>query len=171
MSQDIENKPTPLFADAEGMRIGIVVAEWNVKVTERLLQGARDTLREHGVLEEDIIVKWVPGSFELPLAAQFFAEYTDVDGVIALGCIIQGDTRHFDFVAKGVTEGLGRVALDYHMPVIFGILTTGNLEQALDRAGGRYGNKGSEAAVSVLTMVQMQYEMEEDSEEYGMSES
>jgi 6,7-dimethyl-8-ribityllumazine synthase len=145
---------------AEDMKFGIVVSEWNEQVTEALLSGCVRTLRESGCADHNIQIKYVPGSFELPLGAQFFAEYTDVDAVIVLGCVIQGETRHFDFVCQGVTEGITRLAIDWNMPVAFGVLTTNDMQQALDRAGGKYGNKGDEAAATAIKMVRIQMEME-----------
>ena len=145
---------------AREMKFGIVVAEWNWQITGTLLKGAIDTLKEYGCDENDIIVKKVPGTFELPLGAQFFAEYTDVDAVIVLGCVIQGETRHFDFICQGVTQGATQLMLTWNMPVVFGVLTTENLEQALERAGGRLGNKGDEAAATAIKMVALQNEME-----------
>ena len=145
---------------AREMKFGIVVAEWNWQITGTLLKGAIDTLKEYGCDENDIIVKKVPGTFELPLGAQFFAEYTYVDAVIVLGCVIQGETRHFDFICQGVTQGATQLMLTWNMPVVFGVLTTENLEQALERAGGRLGNKGDEAAATAIKMVALQNEME-----------
>jgi 6,7-dimethyl-8-ribityllumazine synthase len=152
---DINSVPT-----AEGMKFGIVVAEWNYQVTGALAQGAVDTLKKHGALDENIQVKHVPGTFELPLGGQFFAENSDVDAIILLGCVIQGETRHFDFICQGVTYGATKLNLDYNTPVIFGVLTTDNEQQALDRAGGRLGNKGDEAAVTAIKMVALQRDME-----------
>lgn len=145
---------------AAGMRFGIVVAEWNSEITEALLEGAVRTLIANGCEESHIQVKRVPGTFELALGAQFFAEYTDVDGVIVLGCVIQGETRHFDFVCQGVTQGVTQLMLDWNMPVAFGVLTSENMQQCIDRAGGKYGNKGDEAAAAVIQMVALQQEME-----------
>ncbi len=144
---------------ARGMRFGIVSAEWNANVTNALCQGAVDTLIKHGALENDVIVKYVPGTFELPMGGQFMAEYTDVDAVILIGCVIQGETRHFDFICQGVTQGTIDLNLKYNKPFIFGVLTTDNEQQALDRAGGRLGNKGDEAAVTAIKMVDLQRKM------------
>lgn len=141
---------------AKTMKFGIVVSEWNYQITGALAQGAFDTLIKHGALEENIIVKHVPGSFELTLGGQFLAEYTDVDAILLLGCVIQGETRHFDFICQGVTSGVTQLNMDYNLPVIFGVLTTDNEEQAQDRAGGRLGNKGDEAAVTAIKMVYLQ---------------
>ena len=142
------------------LQVGIVVAEWNHEITSALAQGAMDTLKKHGVKPENIEIKHVPGTFELTLGGQFFAEYTDVDAVILLGCVIQGQTRHFDFICQGVTQGTTDLNLRYNKPFIFGILTTNNEQQALDRAGGKLGNKGDEAAVTALKMVALKKEME-----------
>ncbi len=146
---------------AEDMKFGIVVSEWNREITEALLSGAVRTLRSAGCLDQNIQIKYVPGTFELPLGAQFFAEYTDVDAVIALGCVVQGETKHFDFVCSGATQGITQLMLNWNMPVAFGVLTTDNMQQAKDRAGGKYGNKGDEAAAAAIQMVQLQNDMED----------
>ena len=140
---------------AENMKFGIVVAEWNPEVTFSLANGAIETLKKHGAKDENIILKHVPGSFELPLGAQFLAEYENVDAVIILGCVIQGETRHFDYICEGVTQGTKDLNLKYNKPFIFGLLTTNNQQQALDRAGGKHGNKGDEAAVTAIKMVDL----------------
>ena len=108
----------------------------------------------------NIQIKYVPGTFELALGAQFFAEYTDVDAVIALGCVIQGDTRHFDFICQGVTQGTTQLQIQWNMPIAFGVLTVNDMQQALDRCGGRHGNKGDEAAATAINMVKLQIDME-----------
>ncbi|RKD90489.1 6,7-dimethyl-8-ribityllumazine synthase [Mangrovibacterium diazotrophicum] len=151
---DLESVPS-----AEGMKFGIVVAEWNYQITGALAQGAVDTLIKHGAKEENITLKHVPGTFELPLGGQFLAEYTHADAIILLGCVIQGDTRHFDFICDGVTQGTTELNLKYNKPFIFGVLTTENEQQALDRAGGRLGNKGDEAAVTAIKMVALKEEL------------
>lgn len=151
------DRPVPSAAE---MSFGIVVSEWNTEITGALLQGAVDTLKEAGCPEDKISVKWVPGTFELPLGAQYFAEYTNVDAVIVLGCVIQGETRHFDFVCQGVTQGIQQMQLSWNMPIAFGVLTTEDKQQALDRAGGKHGNKGDEAAATAIKMVDLQREME-----------
>ncbi|HAZ01269.1 MAG TPA: 6,7-dimethyl-8-ribityllumazine synthase [Marinilabiliales bacterium] len=140
-------------ADAKDMKFGIVVAEWNAEITEPLLNGAYQTLLKHGTNEDNIVKKYVPGTFELTLGAQFLAEYTDVDAIIVLGCVIQGETRHFDYICQGVTQGVITLNMKYNKPVIFGVLTTNTLQQAKDRAGGKHGNKGDEAAFSAIQMV------------------
>ncbi|MFV0269251.1 MAG: 6,7-dimethyl-8-ribityllumazine synthase [Draconibacterium sp.] len=141
---------------AENMSFGIVVAEWNWEITSALAEGAIDTLKKHSATEENITVKYVPGTFELPLGGQFFAEMANVDAVILLGCVIQGETRHFDYICEGVTQGTKDLNLKYNKPFIFGVLTTNDEQQALDRAGGKHGNKGDEAAVTAIKMVGLQ---------------
>ncbi|MBG0858452.1 MAG: 6,7-dimethyl-8-ribityllumazine synthase [Bacteroidales bacterium] len=147
--------------DAGEMRFGIVVADWNPEVTSALLNGALRTLRKHGTRKENIIVRHVPGSFELTLGAQLLAEYEDPDAVICLGCIIQGETPHFTYICQGVTYGITQLNLDYNIPFIFGVLTTHTIQQALNRAGGKHGNKGDEAAVTAIKMAALQKSMEE----------
>jgi len=148
--------------DGNEMKFGIVVSEWNYDVTGALARGAVETLKKHGVKDEDILVKHVPGSFELTLGGQFFAEYTDVDAIILLGCVIQGETRHFDFICQGVAKGATDLNIKYNLPVIFGVLTTENQQQALDRAGGKLGNKGDEAAITAIKMVNLQNNFEDE---------
>lgn len=148
-------------ADASAMKFGIVVAEWNTEITEALYQGAYTTLLKHGAREENIICKYVPGTFELTLGAQLIAQNTDVDAVIVLGCVIQGETRHFDFICQSITQGITTLNMDYSMPFIFGVLTTDNQQQALDRAGGKHGNKGDEAAVTAIKMISLQQSLEQ----------
>ena len=139
--------------DAKGMKFGIVYAEWNPDVTISLKNGAIETLLKYGVQREDIHIEGVPGTFELTLGGQLMAENTDIDAVILLGCVIQGETRHFDFICQGVTYGTTKLNLDYGIPFIFGVLTTNNQQQAMDRAGGKLGNKGDEAAYTAIKMV------------------
>ncbi len=139
--------------DISHKKFALVVAEWNEQVTEALLKGATDTLLQHGAQPDHIIVKTVPGSFELSLGAQWMAQDAQIDAVICLGCIIQGETRHFDFIAQAVAQGITEVNLKYGKPVIFGVLTPDTLEQALDRAGGKHGNKGDEAAITAIKML------------------
>lgn len=141
------------------MTIGIVVSEWNQEVTASLTQAAIETLKKYGFTDDNIILKSVPGSFELPQAAKFLIDYSDVNAVICLGCVIQGETRHFDFVCSGVTQGIMNINLQTGVPVSFGILTTQNLQQALDRSGGKHGNKGVEAAIAALKMIQFKTDL------------
>jgi 6,7-dimethyl-8-ribityllumazine synthase len=152
---DPENIP-----DAGKMRFGIVVSDWNRDITWSMLNGAISTLKKHGATEENIIVRHVPGSFELTLGAQFLAEYDDLDAVICLGCVIQGETPHFTYICQGVTHGITQLNLDYNIPFIFGVLTTETHQQAAERAGGKRGNKGDEAAVTAIRMAALQREIE-----------
>ena len=141
--------------DGSSLTIGIVVSEWNEEVTAALLEGAKQTLEKYGVSKDHIPVLVVPGSFELPYGARFLADHHSPDAVICLGCVIQGDTRHFDYICQGVTQGITELNLEYDLPFIFGVLTTDTLQQALDRAGGKHGNKGDEAAVTALKMASL----------------
>ena len=138
--------------DANGMKVGIVVAEWNENITGALLQGALDTRYRHGVKEQDIHVETVPGSFELIYGATQMA-LTDVDAVIAIGCVIRGDTPHFDYICQGTTQGLAQLNATQSKPVIYGLITTHDMQQAIDRAGGKLGNKGDECAVTAIKMI------------------
>jgi 6,7-dimethyl-8-ribityllumazine synthase len=146
--------------DAGKMRFGIVVSDWNKEVTWALLEGAINTLKQHGAANKNIVVKHVPGSFELTLGAQFMAEYDDMDAIICLGCVIQGETPHFTYICQGVAQGITQLNMEYNIPFIFGVLTTLNQQQAVDRAGGIHGNKGDEAAVTAIKMAALQQEME-----------
>ncbi|MDB3926595.1 6,7-dimethyl-8-ribityllumazine synthase [Flavobacteriales bacterium] len=140
---------------AEGMKIGIVVSEWNANITENLFSGAHEALVECGCKSEDIIRKNVPGSFELPLAAQFLLESKNVDAVICLGSVIQGETKHFDYVCQTTSNGIKDVSLKYNKAVIFGVLTDNTMQQAIDRSGGKHGNKGVEASITAIKMVSL----------------
>lgn len=139
--------------DISGKKFGIVVSEWNEQVTESLFSGAVETLLMHGAKKDNIFRKNVPGSFELTLGAQWLAELEEIDAVICLGCVIQGETRHFDFICDAVAHGITNVALKFNKPVIFGVLTPNTLQQALDRSGGKHGNKGDEAAITAIKML------------------
>lgn len=145
---DIQSVPT-----AEEMKFGIVVSEWNQSITGALLEGAVRTLKKHGAKEENILVRTVPGSFELTFGANQLIEYTEVDAVIALGCVVRGDTPHFDYVCMGVTQGIAQLNANGDVPVIYGLLTTNTMEQAAERAGGNLGNKGDECAITAIKMV------------------
>lgn len=138
---------------ANGLKVGIVCGRFNELITERLLSGALDALRRHGADDNDLTLAWVPGAYEVPLVARTLATAGDVDGVICLGAVIRGATSHYDFVAGQAASGIQRAALDSGKPVIFGILTTETLEQALDRAGAKVGNKGAEAALTLIETV------------------
>lgn len=139
---------------AKGMKIAIVCATWNKQITDGLLQGAKQTIIECGCDKQNIIVNKVPGSFELALGAQFLLEKDPtIDAVICLGSVIQGETKHFDYVCQTTALGIKDVSLKYNKPVIFGVLTDNNQQQAIDRSGGKLGNKGVEAAVTAIEMV------------------
>jgi 6,7-dimethyl-8-ribityllumazine synthase len=138
--------------DASNMCFGIVVAEWNPEITDALLQGAVSTLEKHGALPENIHVKTVPGSFELIYGAHQMSLNDGYDAVIILGCVIRGETPHFDYICQGVTAGIARLNATGNVPVIYGLLTPNDLQQAKDRAGGRLGNKGDECAVDAIKM-------------------
>jgi 6,7-dimethyl-8-ribityllumazine synthase len=144
---------------ATNMKFTIIVSEWNPTVTEALMEGAYNTLEKHGAKPQNIIVARVPGSFELTHAAHQFIKRTDVDAIICLGCVIKGDTPHFDYVCQGITKGITDLNVKHKTPVIFGVLTTNNQQQALDRAGGKHGNKGDEAAVTAIKMVSLIQEL------------
>lgn len=142
MSNDISTKT-----------FSIVVSEWNDEVTDSMTVAARNTLLENGAVDENIIIKYVPGSFELTLGAQWEAQKEEVDAVICIGCVIQGETRHFDFICDAVANGITNVGLKYNKPIVFGVLTPNTMQQALDRAGGKHGNKGEEAAITAVKML------------------
>jgi 6,7-dimethyl-8-ribityllumazine synthase len=141
--------------DATGMRVGIVVARFNDFVAQRLLEGAVDALVRHGADEGDLTVVWVPGSFEVPLAAQELATGGRVDAVVCLGVVVRGDTPHFDYVAGEASKGVSAIGLQARLPVSFGLVTTDTMEQAIDRAGGKHGNKGADAALAAVEMVSL----------------
>lgn len=137
---------------AYGAKIGIVVSRWNSSITEKMLKGALKALNGNGILDEDILIVRCPGSFEIPLTAQYILEEKEVDGVIALGVVIRGGTPHFEYVCDAVTQGVLKLNLKYQKPVAFGVLTTDDVKQAMDRAGEK-GNKGGEAALALLEMI------------------
>jgi 6,7-dimethyl-8-ribityllumazine synthase len=137
---------------AAGKKFGVIVAEWNREITEALLSGTLSTLKKHGAQEKNIFLVRVPGSFELPSAAALLARKKKPDAVICIGCVIEGETRHFEFICSAVSQGLVNLSLLTGIPCIFGVLTPRNMKQALERAGGRHGNKGVEAAVTALQM-------------------
>lgn len=151
MSQHLPAAPVP--TGLEDVRIAIVAAEWNGHITGPLAAGAVETLRKYGLTDEDIDVMSVPGAVELTFAASKLIENGDYDAIIVLGCVIKGDTPHFDYVCQSVTQGITHLNAECDIPVIFGVLTVLDEQQALDRAGGCVGNKGSEAAETALKMV------------------
>ena len=136
----------------KGLKFGLVLSRFNEFITKKLLEGAQDALLRHGVNEEDIETAWVPGSFEIPLVAKKLAETKRYDAVICLGTVIRGGTPHFEYIAAEVTKGIAKVGLDTGLPVIYGIITADTLEQAIERAGTKEGNKGFDAAVSAIEM-------------------
>jgi 6,7-dimethyl-8-ribityllumazine synthase len=140
---------------SEGLRFGIIVGRFNEFIGGKLLSGALDALKRHGVEEDDIEITWVPGAFEIPLIAKKMAFSKKYDGVICLGAVIRGSTPHFDYVSSEVTKGIAHVSLDSGIPVIFGVLTTDSIEQAIERAGTKAGNKGFEAAVTAIEMANL----------------
>ena len=146
-----EYDPTSI-PDASNMNFGIVVSEWNPEITGALLEGAVKTLEKHGALPENIHVKTVPGSFELIYGAHQMTLNDGYDAIIILGCVIRGDTPHFDYICQGVTYGIARLNAKSEIPVIFGLLTTNDMQQAKDRAGGCLGNKGDECAIDAIKM-------------------
>ena len=150
--------------DASAYRFGIIVAEWNHEITGKLLEGAIKTLIFNNVKEENIFTHTVPGTFELTLGVQLIAENINVDAIIALGCVIQGETPHFNYICQGVTQGLTDLNIKYNIPVIFGVLTTNSLKQAQERAGGKHGNKGDEAAITAIKMIHLQQNIEKQSD-------
>jgi 6,7-dimethyl-8-ribityllumazine synthase len=151
--KNLSDFTTDHLPDVSNKTFAIVVSEWNTEVTHALYTGAYDTLLKLGVKEENITSVKVPGSFELSLGAQKMAQKSNIDAVICLGCVIQGETRHFDFICQAVADGITNVSLKFDKPVIFGVLTPNTQEQAMDRAGGKHGNKGDEAAITAIKML------------------
>jgi len=141
--------------DARGMKFGIIVSRFNSSVTERLLEGALEALKTHGGVEKDIDVVRVPGAFEIPLVTKKLAASGKYDALICLGAVIRGDTPHFEYIAEAVTHGIGAVVLEHRLPVSFGVLTTNNVEQAMERTGAKTENKGYEAALTAIEMASL----------------
>lgn len=139
----------------EKCSIGIVVSDWNSEITYKLLEGALKALLDNATDEKDILVEHVPGAYELPFGAKALIDRKKFDAIICLGCVIKGETPHFDFISQAVANGIMKVSLDEEIPVIFGVLTTNNIEQARERSGGRLGNKGVEAAITALKMASL----------------
>ena len=151
-SKNLSHYDKSSIPNAEGLRFGIVVSEWNPEITEGLYKGAHQTLLDNGVAPEDILRINVPGSFELTFGASILGETTNVDAIITLGSVIKGETKHFDFVCQGVSIGIAKLNITLDIPVIFGLLTDNNLQQAIDRSGGKHGNKGIECAIAAIKM-------------------
>ena len=150
---NLSSYDSTVMPDASAMKVGIVVAEWNTEITSKLLEGARSTLIKNGVSPENIIERWVPGSFELIYGAKLLADKTDVDAVIVLGCVIRGETPHFEYICSAVAQAIATLNITYPIPFIFGLLTNNTMQQSIDRAGGALGNKGDEAAVTAIKMI------------------
>jgi 6,7-dimethyl-8-ribityllumazine synthase len=146
--------------DGRGRKVALVVSRFNDFITRELVAGARDALVRHGTSEENIDLAWVPGSFELPLAAQRLARSRRYGAVVCLGCLIQGDTPHFEYLAAEVTKGVAQVGLESGTPVVFGVITAETLEQAIERAGTKAGNKGFDAAMSALELIDLYAQMD-----------
>lgn len=151
---NVSKNKTQKFSVA-GKRIGITVSQWHTDITEPLLHGALDVLIEAGIKPNNMVIIPAPGSFELPLTAQWLITESKVDAVLCLGCIIKGETPHFDYISQAVAQGVMNVGLAHNMPVIFGVLTTNNLKQAQERSGGKHGNKGAEAATAALQLLEL----------------
>jgi len=139
--------------NAEDKIFGIVVSEWDTEITNALLEGSLEALGKAGVKQDNIFINYVPGTFELPFGAQKCILNQKPDAVICLGCVIQGETKHFDFICQAAADGIMQVSLNHNIPVIFGVLTTNNLEQAQARSGGKHGNKGFEAGITALKLI------------------
>lgn len=150
--RDLSHPETAGVPSGAGLRLGLVMSEWNSDITTALRDGAVETLLKHGVSLRQLHEHHVPGSFELPLGAQWLLEQADVDGVICIGSVIRGETPHFDFVCQAVSQGIMDLNLKFSRPVIFCVLTDNTKEQAMDRSGGRHGNKGIDCAVALLRM-------------------
>jgi 6,7-dimethyl-8-ribityllumazine synthase len=149
------HKPSARKFSRKNVTIGIVVAQWHNDITGALLKGALAALKKSGIPSSSVIIKNVPGSFELPLGAQFLRQRDKADAVICLGCIIQGETPHFEFISQAVAQGIMDLNLKYNIPVIFGVLTTNTVKQAKQRSGGKHGNKGADAAIAALEMLEL----------------
>ena len=149
-AKNLPKKVELVFPDS--IRVGIIVSEWHSEITEALYNGAEKTLLENGIKKENIIRKNVPGSFELPLGAQSLADKTKA--IVCLGCVVKGETDHYKFICDAISNVIMSVSLKFNLPVSFGVLTTNTIEQAKERSGGKYGNKGEEAAYSVLKMLE-----------------
>ncbi|MDQ3878542.1 MAG: 6,7-dimethyl-8-ribityllumazine synthase [Actinomycetota bacterium] len=141
--------------DGRNLRVAVIGSRFNETIARSLMQGAVDCLRRHGVADQDITTIWVPGAFELPAAAKRLADSKEVDAIVTVGAVIRGETAHFDYVAGHAAKGIGSIALESGIPVTFGVLTTENVQQAVDRAGGKLGNKGFEAALAALEMANL----------------
>ncbi|MEA2085816.1 MAG: 6,7-dimethyl-8-ribityllumazine synthase [Chloroflexota bacterium] len=149
------NKPFEGMLLGKGLKFGVVISRFNEFITRKLLDGAQDALLRHGVSEDDIDIAWVPGSFEIPLIARKLAETKKYDAVICLSAVVRGGTPHFEYIAAEVTKGIAKVGLDTGLPVIYGVITADTLEQAIERAGTKQGNKGFDAAITAIEMANL----------------
>ena len=154
---------------AKGIRVGIVAARFNEFITSKLVGGALDGLKRHDVKEEDIDVAWVPGAFEIPLIASKMAKSKKYDAVICVGAVIRGSTSHYDYVCSEVSKGIANVSLNSDIPVMFGVLTTDNIEQAIERAGTKAGNKGYDCAAGAIEMVNLIHELDKRTTDNSLS--
>jgi len=152
---NLSNYKIEAIESADNLKVGIVVSEWNEDITATLLQGAIDTLKQHNVKDKNIHTVTVPGSYELPMGAKLLLTKYSLDTVICLGCVIKGETMHFEFVCDGVTQGIKDLNVQTDVPVIFCLLTDNNEQQSLDRSGGKHGNKGTEAAIAAIKMADL----------------
>lgn len=158
--QNLSSHQATNHDSVKDVRVGIVVSEWNNEITNNLLKGANQFLLDCGLNEDAIVIKKVPGSFELPLGAQWLIESHQLDGVICLGSVIRGETDHFTFVCQTTASGINEVSLKYSLPVIFGVLTDNTKQQAIDRSGGKHGNKGVEAAATLIEMLKLKAKLD-----------
>lgn len=158
--QNLSDYDANKVPDASQMKFGIAVSEWNSNITNALLDGAYNTLIKNGAKPENIAVSYVPGAFELSFGAKKLAETNQFDAIIGLGCIIRGETPHFDFISQGVTQGFVDLNIKYSIPFIFGVLTDNNIEQSIARSGGIHGNKGDEAAITAIKMVKFAWDLQ-----------
>ncbi len=149
------NKLTQGMLLGKGLKFGLVISRFNEFITKKLLEGAQDALLRHGVNQEDIEIAWVPGTFEIPLIAKKLAQTKKYDAVICLGAVVRGGTPHFEYIAAEVTRSIGKVGLDTELPVIYGVITADTIEQAIERAGTKMGNRGFEAAVNAIEMANL----------------
>ena len=154
-------------SNPDKIKIGIVVSQWNQSITNRLLNGVQLVFLNSNIPAENIIIKYVPGTFELPLGAQYLFEKNMVDGVICIGCVIQGETKHFDYVCQGATNGIMSTGLRYNKPAIFCVLTDQKKQQSIDRSGGKHGNKGTESAISCLKMIELKKDISSPDKKIG----
>ena len=167
--KDLSEYTTEGIPSAEGFRIGLVVSKWNEEITEALSEGCTETLLKHGVRKEDIHKVSVPGTFELPTGLRILANSQSFDAIVCIGCVIKGETKHNDYISSAVANGLTQFSLMTGIPAIFGVLTPDNWEQAKDRAGGKHGNKGIEAAVTAIQMAALKKQLGKSSHKIGFS--